>query len=90
MQACAPPDGLPNQPARFGYIVTKKNGGAVQRNLIKRRFKSIVQAQIKHNAVTPFDYVIIARPGCILHEFSALEERFAKAFSFFRPKNTEK
>lgn len=68
---------------RFGFIVTKKNGKAVDRNLIKRRFKSIVHKHLKDKSAPPLDYVVIARPGCIDHKYQDIEKRFENAFHFF-------
>ena len=71
---------------RFGFIVTKKNGNAVVRNLIKRRLKSIVQNNLKMKQVPVLDYVVIARVGCVDIKYHDLEKNFESAFAFFREK----
>lgn len=48
--------------ARVGYAVPRKVGGAVDRNLVKRRLREAVARndELLHPAT---DYVLIARPG---------------------------
>jgi ribonuclease P protein component len=48
--------------ARVGYAVPRKVGGAVDRNLVKRRLR---EAVARHDALLQpaTDYVLIARPG---------------------------
>jgi ribonuclease P protein component len=48
--------------ARVGYAVPRKVGGAVDRNLVKRRLREAV-AQNDELLVAATDYVLIARPG---------------------------
>jgi ribonuclease P protein component len=49
-------------PTRFGFIVGKNVGGAVQRNLVRRRLRSIGRELLETNA-TGRDVVIRALPG---------------------------
>jgi ribonuclease P protein component len=51
----------PFKGARFGFTVTKKLGGAVVRNRIRRRLKAAVAAAEAGRACDGFDYVIVAR-----------------------------
>jgi ribonuclease P protein component len=48
--------------ARVGYAVPRKVGGAVDRNLVKRRLREAV-AQNDELLLPATDYVLIARPG---------------------------
>lgn len=63
----AGPLGLPATPKprhdgpRFGFTVTKKIGGAVARNRIRRRLKEAVRAVASAHARAGFDYVVVAR-----------------------------
>ena len=54
-------DGDPS--VRIGYTITKKIGGAVVRNRIRRRFREAFRAQAAAIAELGCDYVMIARPG---------------------------
>jgi ribonuclease P protein component len=47
---------------RFGIVVSNKIGKAVQRNLIKRRLRSIVQQRIGQISQS-YNYIIIAKEG---------------------------
>ena len=48
--------------ARIGYAVPRKVGGAVDRNLVKRRLREAVTLH-EGLLVPATDYVLIARPG---------------------------
>ena len=48
--------------ARIGYAIPRKVGGAVDRNLVKRRLREAV-ARNDDLLVAATDYVLIARPG---------------------------
>jgi len=49
-------------PARFGFIVSKAVGGAVTRNLVKRRLRAIAAEDIRVG-FTGADVVVRAMPG---------------------------
>lgn len=49
-------------PARFGFIVSKAVGGAVTRNLVKRRLRAIAADEIRAGLVGA-DVVVRAMPG---------------------------
>ena len=53
---------LPNELGanRFGFLVSRRVGEAVVRNLVKRRLKEIVRRETLREG---FDVVFIARPG---------------------------
>lgn len=65
-------------PARFGFIVSKSVGNAVQRNLVRRRLKSIAHQHIVEG-LTGVDVVIRARPQSLHASFTQLEESVAGA-----------
>ena len=46
--------------ARIGYTITKRIGGAVIRNKIKRRFRAIIKETLNSYLKKNHDYVIIA------------------------------
>lgn len=67
---CALPNGLENN--RFGFSVSRRLGGAVRRNRVRRRLREIIRL---HRAdIGPgWDVVMIARPPAAQANFSTLE-----------------
>ncbi len=59
-------------PARFGFIVSKAVGGAVQRNAVKRRLRSICAERVSAGAIG-VDVVIRALPASAGATFAALQ-----------------
>ena len=58
--------------SRYGIVVSKKVGNAVQRNFIKRRIRAVlnnINLSFKNKSV---DYVFVARKNLIKIKFSAL------------------
>jgi ribonuclease P protein component len=51
-----------DEPSRFGFIVGKNVGGAVTRNLVRRRLRSIARSLLDGHA-TGADIVVRALPG---------------------------
>ncbi len=56
-------DAPKGDPARLGVSVSKKVGGAVERNRVKRVLREQF-AQVAATLPTCVDVVVIARPGC--------------------------
>jgi ribonuclease P protein component len=69
----------PSQQARFGFTITKKIGGAVIRNRIRRRLKAALRALDADAARPDFDYVIVARDKAYDQPFGELAADLAKA-----------
>jgi ribonuclease P protein component len=70
----------PADVARFGYTVTKKLGGAVQRNRIRRRLKAAVEEIAAVHCRAGFDYVLIAKAAALTTPFGALKKDLEAAF----------
>lgn len=66
-------------PARFGFTATKRLGGAVQRNRIRRRLKAAITAA-SGAAAAGADYVIIARAAAAEAPFQEIVDDLGKAF----------
>ncbi|HUW66110.1 MAG TPA: ribonuclease P protein component [Spirochaetia bacterium] len=49
---------------RFGFVVSKKVGGAVQRNRVRRVLREACRLN-SHLFAPGFDYVFVARPECV-------------------------
>lgn len=72
----ANPTGSP----RIGITVSRKVGGAVVRNRVKRMFREI----FRYNRATlapPLDLVVVARPGVHERTSAELEREFLKRFA---------
>src|SRR5689334_20088444 len=66
--------------ARFGFTVTKKMGGAVKRNRIKRRLREAVRKIAPKLALPGHDYVLIARSKALACDFPVLLRDMEFAF----------
>ena len=64
---------------RFGYTVTKKLGGAVVRNRIRRRLKAAVGLVAPKLARRGFDYVLVARLAAYDRAFPELKKDLERA-----------
>lgn len=63
---------------RVGFIVTKKIGGAVQRNRARRRLKAAFREACSLNSVFGLDIIFIARSGALSVKFSEMVESIAQ------------
>ena len=70
-------DGDPSK--RIGFTVSKKVGGAVVRNRMKRRFRELAREVLPDRGHNGSDHVMIGRSGGIERDFSLLREDLAKA-----------
>jgi ribonuclease P protein component len=66
-------------PARIGFTVTKKLGGAVERNRIRRRIKEAVRLALPGRIQPGRDYVFIGRPEAKLRPFKLLQQDLVDA-----------
>ena len=58
--------------ARFGFTVTKKLGGAVKRNRIRRRIKAAIGEVMEPLAIAGCDYVVVARAAAFDRTYALL------------------
>ncbi|HEX8239643.1 MAG TPA: ribonuclease P protein component [Allosphingosinicella sp.] len=66
---------------RLGITVTKKIGGAVVRNRMKRRFRSLARELLPERGVAGADHVLIGRQGGIERDFGLLRTELEKALA---------
>ena len=66
---------------RLGITITKKVGGAVIRNRMKRRFREIARAILPERGIAGADHVLIGREGGIERDFGMLRAELDKALS---------
>lgn len=67
---CVAPNAL--ESSRFGFSVSKRVGGAVVRNRVRRRLREIVRLRLPAIA-SGWDVVLIARPPIAQAEFRQIE-----------------
>ncbi len=64
---------------RIGYTVTKKIGGAVVRNRMKRRLRALARDLLPTGGVPGADHVLIGRQGGIERDYAKLRAELGKA-----------
>jgi ribonuclease P protein component len=64
--------------ARFGFIVSKKVGSAVRRNLVRRRLKAACRELVDDGAVG-IDVVVRALPSAAAADFGSLRAEIVTA-----------
>ena len=64
---------------RVGFTVTRKIGGAVVRNRMKRRFRALARELLPTAGLPGADHVMIGRSGGIEREFAMLRADLASA-----------
>ena len=64
---------------RIGITVTKKIGGAVIRNRMKRRFRVLARELLPVHGVAGADHVLIGREGGVERDFALLRAELNKA-----------
>ncbi len=64
---------------RVGFTVTKKIGGAVVRNRMKRRFRALARELLPTGGIPGADHVLIGRDGGIERDFDLLRQELVKA-----------
>lgn len=66
---------------RYGITVTKKIGGAVVRNRMKRRFRALLRELLPDHGIAGADHVLIGREGGIERDFALLRSELVAAFA---------
>ncbi len=66
---------------RIGITVSKKVGGAVVRNRMKRRFRELVRAVLPESGHAGADHVLIGRADGIERDFALLTADLVKALA---------
>lgn len=66
---------------RLGITVTKKIGGAVVRNRMKRRFRALAREVLPERGVAGADHVLIGRAGGVERDYAQLRAELHKALA---------
>jgi len=69
---------------RVGFTVTKKIGGAVVRNRMKRRFRALAREIVAAKGLPGADHVMIGRASGIDRDFSLLRNELSSALDRLR------
>lgn len=67
------------QPARFGFVVSKAVGNAVRRNKVKRRLRELAQTTVRQSPYG-YDVVVRALPPASRADWAELAADYAKAW----------
>ncbi len=62
-----------DSPARFGFVVTKKVGNAVTRNLVRRRLKAVARGLVD-DGISSIDVVVRALPASADSDWATLRD----------------
>ena len=69
---------------RVGFTVTKKIGGAVVRNRMKRRFRALAREIVPAKGFAGADHVMIGRAKGVEREFALLRTELVQALDRLR------
>ena len=69
---------------RVGFTVTRKIGGAVVRNRMKRRFRALAREIVPMNGFAGADHVLIGRAKGVERDFGLLRSALAGALDRLR------
>jgi ribonuclease P protein component len=67
--------------AGYGITATKRLGGAVVRNRVKRRFRALIRQHFSAGALPGADHVLIGRPDALTLPHAQLSADIAKALA---------
>jgi ribonuclease P protein component len=73
-----------NPAIRVGFTVTKKIGGAVVRNRMKRRFRALAREIVPAKGIAGADHVMIGRAKGIERDFGQMRSELANALDGLR------
>jgi ribonuclease P protein component len=69
---------------RLGITVTRKIGGAVVRNRMKRRFRSLARQVLPEKGLPGADHVLIGRSAGVERDFALLRAELESALAKLR------
>jgi ribonuclease P protein component len=69
---------------RVGFTVTKKIGGAVVRNRMKRRLRALARDILPTGGFAGADHVLIGRAGGLERDYSLLRQDLTRALAKVR------
>jgi ribonuclease P protein component len=68
-------------PARVGFTVTRRIGGSVTRNRLKRRLRALAREVLPASGVPGADHVLIGRAAGLTRSFADMRADLARALA---------
>ena len=68
----------PHPGRRIGFVVSKKQGGAIERNRIKRRMREAIRLRLDELKDGPYDLIFVARSGMKTAEWAQIQAAMAE------------
>lgn len=79
------PRGAAEAGLRLGLTASRKVGGAVERNRIRRRLRAAAKIALAGQLERPCDVVVVARPETLIADFRAMVADLSVALDRARP-----
>lgn len=73
--------------ARFGLVLTKKIGNAVERNRIRRRLRAAIRVTQVIVGSEPNDFVLVGRRALLTASFDTILSELTQALSRVKPRS---
>lgn len=77
----------PGKP-RFGFVVTKKTGNAVERNRMRRRLRAAIRETKAIAGSEPADFVIVGRRALLTASFDRILSELTQGLSRVKPRSS--
>lgn len=78
----------PRGEPRFGFVLTKKTGNAVERNRMRRRLRAAIRETKALAGSEPNDFVIVGRRALLTASFNSILSDLTQGLSRVRPRSS--
>lgn len=73
---------------RFGFVLTKKTGNAVERNRMRRRLRAAIRETKAVVGSEPNDFVIVGRRALLSASFDSIVTELTQGLSRVKPRSS--